>query len=76
MRNKIRNGIFILVVSMLFDNITTSLGLSKRISSFNGIFPMTVSEGIFVGINLILYLYGLFVLFSGILQLFKRKKHV
>lgn len=75
MRNKIKHGIFILLASSTFDYVTTNLGLSKKITSFNEIFPLTVTEGIFVGINMILYLYGLFVLSSGIVQLIKRKRY-
>ena len=75
LRNKIKHGIFILLASSAFDHVTTNLGLSKKITSFNEIFPLTVTEGIFVGINTILYLYGLFVLSSGIVQLIKRKRY-
>lgn len=75
MRNKIKHGIFILLASSAFDYVTTNLGLSKKITSFNEIYPLTVTEGIFVGINMILYLYGLFLLSSGIVQLIKRKRY-
>ncbi|KOP78294.1 hypothetical protein AMS59_10450 [Lysinibacillus sp. FJAT-14745] len=75
MKKRIRIGIFIWVVACGFDIVTTRLGLAKKVTSFNELFPMTVSDGIFIGINTALYLCGLFVFLSGILQLFKRQRH-
>ncbi|HEU4963917.1 MAG TPA: hypothetical protein VFV52_08700 [Bacilli bacterium] len=74
MRYTIKKGIFIIVGANLFDYVTTSLGFSKSITSFDDVFPMTLTQGICVGISTILYLYGLFVLIAGVANYVKRKK--
>jgi len=71
---KITKGIIIFTVGSVSDFVLTNLGFSRKITSIHNIFPMTIQETILNAALLFMYVYGVYLIIFGIVQLVKRRQ--